>query len=348
MFPDPARSPAHHARTLEIDLGEGDIEDGDWIQGFFRVERLFLSAIHTGVISFAPFYKLSPSLVYLHVYSDTIHPQVFDLIHSLPHLEDLTLTGDGILHDDGFDGPQTVVPPSTSPPLTGSLKIFLENGISSAARRLLNLPDGLHFREIRLGPSEEEELPLVSELVDACFDTLECLRITFLASCKLVSIPHFIDYALQFLKSASTAESVSSPIDLSKATKLEEAAFWCHSARIGWVVLTLKTITPGHRNFRLISIRLPSMLRRIIPSDAPLRIEAGSHGVEWSDLDLLLVQFWESHSIRPKIVCPWSRPVNSTRGAKDLVLYLLPESMKRGILDLVDSEELQLTSVLEL
>ena len=250
---------------------------------------------------------------------------------TIVHLTGLTLVR-------GSGGPQTVVPPSTSPPLTGSLRIFTKNGIAGTARRLMDLPGGLHFREIRPGPSEEE-LPLVSGLVDASFDTLEYLHIVFCEISELGFIPQLISYALKFLKSVSTAEVAASPIDLSKATKLEEAAFWCYSERIEWVILALKTITPGHRNLRHISIRLHSSLPYFHLSVAPqLRLEAGNHDAQWSNLDLLLVHFWKSHYIRAKIVCPRSPPVSYTRGVRDLVPCLFPESMERGILDLVDEQ----------
>ena len=75
----------------------------------------------------------------------------------LPLLEYLTLTGDSIF-DDGFDGTQNPVPRSTSPPLTGSLGVLLEEGITSTVLQLLGLLSGFHFRAIKLSPSGEEEL----------------------------------------------------------------------------------------------------------------------------------------------------------------------------------------------
>ena len=69
-------------------------------------------------------------------------------------------------------------------------------------------------------------------------------------------------------------------------------------------------------------------VRRIIPEE-----DWG----EWQDLDHLLVEFWESASIRPKVV----RPTQVWGGWEtiDYIGYrcLFPEAMKRGILDLVDS-----------
>ena len=47
------------------------------------------------------------------------------------------------------------------------------------------------------------------------------------------------------------------------------------------------------------------------------------------DLDRLLVQFWDSRSIRPKVV-------TEKKGKRDWAGYLLPEITKRGIIDLVE------------
>jgi hypothetical protein len=47
------------------------------------------------------------------------------------------------------------------------------------------------------------------------------------------------------------------------------------------------------------------------------------------DLDRLLVQFWESHSVRLKVVC-----VTLEQG-RDHIDHLLPEVSGRGIVDFV-------------
>ena len=51
------------------------------------------------------------------------------------------------------------------------------------------------------------------------------------------------------------------------------------------------------------------------------------------DLDRLLVQFWESRAIRPKIVCKVAEMC-------ECVGYLLPEATERGITELVDYTKL--------
>jgi hypothetical protein len=93
--------------------------------------------------------------------------------------------------------------------------------------------------------------------------------------------------------------------------------------------MTLRTITPEHRDFRQIEIHIPYYL--ILPGDSVnvrQAIGAANFG-QWLDLDRLLVKLWESHSIRPKIV-----PMEMT-GTGDFVECLLPEVMRSGILDLV-------------
>ena len=57
--------------------------------------------------------------------------------------------------------------------------------------------------------------------------------------------------------------------------------------------------------------------------------------MRWPDLVHLLVQFWESHSIRPKVSCP-EPPRESRTTVQDWVKFLLPELMKRGIVDIVE------------
>ena len=334
VFPDPTNSPAYYTRILTIDLDGEDAEDCNWVRGFSRVEELSLSATDTFSTSFIPFYHLSCSLVSLHVSSDVIHPQVFGLIHSLPLLQDLTLTGYDIADlDDRFDGPQNTVLPLTSPPLTGSLRVFMEEEITSAARRLLDLPNGLHFREIRLSTYKEEDVYSIAELVATCSETLECLYITFGVDSEIDS-----SYLPQSLELPFTVGFISNPsIDLSKATNLKEVAFRCHSLRAGWITSTLETITPKHQNLQLISIRIPRVLRSVASATEAQEIEANP-SMRLLDLDRLLVQFWDSRSIRARILYPPS--LEGCRffaeSAGRWIPYLFPELTRRGIVDIVE------------
>jgi hypothetical protein len=128
---------------------------------------------------------------------------------------------------------------------------------------------------------------------------------------------------------------VSVPIDLSKTTKLKDVVFQPMSRSVKWVITTLKT-TSKHRDLREISIYLPySVATAGADADAG-RIIVGENFGEWLDLDRLLVEFWESSSIRPKVVC--RTRAGGERDTSHCVGYqlLLPEITRRGIIDLVE------------
>ena len=57
---------------------------------------------------------------------------------------------------------------------------------------------------------------------------------------------------------------------------------------------------------------------------------------QWSLLDLFLVQFWESCSICAKILYSPSGPEDGGVGVVEWSEHLLPESTKRGVIDLVE------------
>ena len=192
-FPDPSNSPAYHAPALIVGCPEAvieaDAEEGGWIQSFSRVERLTVSFawanFNTAELSLVPFHKLSLSLKSLHVTSLFLpHSQVSHLARSLPLLEDLTLIG----HDmSAVDGPLDAVT-STPPALTGTLELFLHHGLVNTARRLLELPNGLHFRRFNLSWYAEEDLQWIMALVVACSKTLEYLDV----SCELGGAVHSV------------------------------------------------------------------------------------------------------------------------------------------------------------
>lgn len=174
-FPDPANSPGCHVRTLTIDGSLSGVEESSWVEDFSQVERLFMFLTsHAAFGRFLPFHTLSPCLRALHVFTHVPNPQIFNLICSLPLLEDLTLNG---LSVGNGDGPQ-IAALSTSPALTGTLEAIVQ-WTTPTLSLLLHLPGGLHFRKLKLWACKsEEDICLAADLVTACSDTLECLDVT--------------------------------------------------------------------------------------------------------------------------------------------------------------------------
>ena len=89
--------------------------------------------------------------------------------------------------------------------------------------------------------------------------------------------------------------------------------------------MALRTITSKHRDLQQISIYVPSRSTSTRDQETVSR--------QWMDLDRLLVQVWESHAIRTKVIC-------GAAEKKVMCGYigsLLPEITKRGIIELVES-----------
>jgi hypothetical protein len=103
------------------------------------------------------------------------------------------------------------------------------------------------------------------------------------------------------------------PLDLSKATKLKDVEFLCGRPNIQWIGTALKSIKSKN-------------LQQIFIHCCPIfAMQIGETGYQdWGDLDRVLVQFWTSHSIRPKI------KLNS------LTPSLLPELTQRQAVDLLE------------
>ena len=202
-FPDPSNSSAYHTHTLFVcwTRVEADAWAGGLIQTFSHVVRLRLtratfcdSLLVTPSIvkqfSLAPFHNLSPTLKSLHVYFVSLAcPQILDLVRSSPLLEDLTLSGRDLSsgNDDTPREPQTVGP-SPSPVFTGSLDLDIIEGIGNIAHRLLDLPNGLHFRKLTFWWVHGEDLRWMIELVRKCFGTLECFDVKCHPPCTLVLV----------------------------------------------------------------------------------------------------------------------------------------------------------------
>ena len=193
VFPDPSDSPARYTQSLKITcpgaITEADGVEGGWITAFSRLVRLeveepwrYDSSLRW-VLDLAPFRNVPPTLKSLFLTSLPFPlPQAFDLIGSLPLLEDLSLVGAAAsTNDDDPDQAHTVAPSSISPPFTGMLDLRLYQGNVDAANRLLNMPNGLRFRGLRSQWYRWEYLRCIVELVTACSGTLEFLDVTCLA-----------------------------------------------------------------------------------------------------------------------------------------------------------------------
>ena len=188
-FPDPSHSPAYYARTLVVKYPQvvtaADGEDGGWIRTFSRVVRLDVytrkSNPNDSEVSLSPFHGFSPILKTLRVCSKLLpHSLISGFVRSLPHLENLSLIAYGSANNDDLDisGPPGATPPPSSPPFMGSLSLVLFRGIGPVTRRLLDLPNGLHFRKLRILWTKDDDVQWINALVGECFDTLESIDVT--------------------------------------------------------------------------------------------------------------------------------------------------------------------------
>ena len=112
-------------------------------------------------------------------------------------------------------------------------------------------------------------------------------------------------------------------LDLSKLTKLKDVVLW--GPTIQWIIMTLRTAE---------SINLEQITIHSSADFGEPIVESAYR--EWQDLDRLLLQFWTSRSIRPKIRYEQEKGASDLR---DVVSRLLPELMSRGVVDLIKIEE---------
>ena len=201
-FPDSSSSPVRYTRTLMLNCFEvvtaADAAEAGWIPTFSGVVHLYLDNFLTSIpshseISLTPFYKFSSTLKQLFVASSVLpRLRVFNLIYSLPLLEDLSLIGDDTSTDDGeSDESRAVVPPHASPKFTGILQLLLFGGMAASTRQLVRAPRGIHFRIVKLSWSKEEDLRSIEELIVVCSATLEHLDITHQVKGRTYSLHSF-------------------------------------------------------------------------------------------------------------------------------------------------------------
>lgn len=138
----------------------------------------------------------------------------------------------------------------------------------------------------------------------------------------------------------SVDESSLGAIDLSKAVGLKDLALkWECDPR--WVATTLRTITPSHRNLQqiLLEIQWKHYVQQVYASNpADLEDEIGETLYRgWLELDEVLSQLWESHSIHSEVAC--IIPGEAERIAGCQMESLLPKAAKRGIIYLIDQRD---------
>ena len=122
-------------------------------------------------------------------------------------------------------------------------------------------------------------------------------------------------------------------IDLSTATRLKDITFRVNSHNVEWITTELQTLAPKHQDLRQISIHLPYNLSFAGFGPNIRRILSEATYEQWLEFDRLLVQFWESRSIRPTVT---RTKVVGMQSMRDCIECLLPEVTRRGIMDLVE------------
>ena len=186
-FPDPSTSPACYARFLLIKYPQAitvvDAEEGGLIQAFSQVLHLEMEIDGTGVdepeASLVPFHGFLPALKFLRAsFKGVSSLRVFDFIESFHHLQSLAVYPcDAYDPTYGFHEPPVIIPPSGPLAFAGSLELSLGTSVDLIASQLLSLPNGLHFRELRLELQHDKVNVLATTLVERCSSTLENLNL---------------------------------------------------------------------------------------------------------------------------------------------------------------------------
>jgi len=115
--------------------------------------------------------------------------------------------------------------------------------------------------------------------------------------------------------------SGTTELNLSKLTRLQDVVFLCQKPIVGWITTALNTI----RSKRLQQLSL-EFGRYVAIRDSERDPQ------EWLDLDYLLVRFLDSNPLRLRVTY-------KSEGMSDHMAVLLPELTKRGIVELVQSED---------
>ena len=334
-FQDPATSPARYTHSLIVDCLEvvtaADAEEGGWIRTFTNVVQLKLRG---GIMrwrgaedALVPFHNFSQKLKSLRLRFVPIIPsQRFELICSLPLLEDLTVFHNRCEVSGSMGGSD--FRPLTSPAFTGTLE--LDGVPEHTVRQLLDLPNGLRFRKIMCISCYLEDPQWAMALVERCRDTLESIEIgwlvTRMSSLRALKWNWYLN-CIPFALEDSQAPS----FDFSNTTKLREVKFR-FDATCAYITGSLKTITSKHKDLQRIIIHTP--INSPYWDDVPFGRLTQSQRV---DLDLNLVQLWELHGVRTKAT--YGGMIEDKEATCKLLETILPEMTKRGSLELVHLSE---------
>lgn len=326
-FPDSSTSPACYVKYLFIRWPQiveaTSAENGGWVSTFSSVVYLLLDTSRTGddweaAITLTPLYGFSPVLKYLTVVLVALPPSQFsNLINSFPLLEGITVN---TIASVSTNNDEDFIQPSGSPALTGSLQLSMRGGMDAVVSQLLRLSNGPQFRELDLTWKSEKDVPLTTVLVEKCSSTLESLNVTATILGTLV----------RYLSHTGNLPSFADPlqseyIDLDKATNLQEVMFTCTLAP-RWISATLRTVKHNHKKLQRVTVRLkPSPALDSIDVKRAIGVSGCQ---EWLELDRILANLWESHSIILSIQYTVDAEEGDGR-AKNQLRRLLPESTRR-------------------
>ena len=196
-FPDPPTSPACYAKSLSFRypdvITDADGGEGGLIHAFSRVVRVdmkvsgkptFLGDLLSPGPLFTPeptclikFHGFSPAIKSLNLTSTAISSsQLFDLVHSFPLLEDLSVDSGDQTPQFGEDS-ERLAADQPLPLFSGSLGLYLDGWTGSIAQLLLRSPNSLRFRKLSVKCNQEADLRMVIDFIEACSSTLESLSI---------------------------------------------------------------------------------------------------------------------------------------------------------------------------
>ncbi|KAF9789287.1 hypothetical protein BJ322DRAFT_1041768 [Thelephora terrestris] len=213
-------------------------------------------------------------------------------------------------NDDG-----TISRSSTSPPLTGTRTLRLTLGMKHSTLRLLGLPSFLRFRKLECTWYCTNDLRRTKAVMEVCSDTLEFVDIKF---------------------ASALGSPRAGPVNFPKAIKLKEVVFRLGRIIDVWTVLALETLTSNHRALEKVAIHIHVWTPLVDEAAGSMEGMRGVIHHQWMHLDRILVRLWESHAVSTQVIY-------STRGTKngrlEYIGGLLPEVMKRGMVEVVDHRD---------